>query len=150
MSIHMLGGWTTIDHREGVKDMTHDAPVDSRARTDLKRYACRIFAVLSLIWALGMVPTSVGQAPQVPVSSTAETVPEVQEPIVPLPLTPAADPARVALGARLFQDVRLSDRNTMACATCHQLARGGADGMPQAKTADGTLSRSMSKSALSH
>jgi cytochrome c peroxidase len=120
--------------------MTHDAPVDSCARTDLKRHACRIFAVLSLIWALGTVPSG-GQAPQVPVSSTAETVPEVQEPIVPLPLTPAADPARVALGARLFQDVRLSGRNTMACTTCHQLARGGADGLPQAKTADGTLNR---------
>jgi cytochrome c peroxidase len=120
--------------------MTHDAPVDSRARTDLKRYACRIFVVLSLIWALGTVP-SAGQAPQAPASSTAETVPEVQEPLVPLPLTSATDPARVALGARLFQDVRLSGRNTRACATCHQLARGGADGLPQPKAADGTFGR---------
>jgi cytochrome c peroxidase len=120
--------------------MTHDAPVDSRVRADLKRYACRIFAVLCLIWPLGTL-SSAGQAPQVPVTSTAETVSEIQEPIVPLPLTSATDPARVALGARLFQDVRLSGRNTMACATCHQLARGGADGLPQAKTADGTLSR---------
>jgi len=120
--------------------MTHDAPVDSRARTDLKRYACRIFVVLSLIWALGTL-SSAGQAPQAPASSTAETVPEVQEPLVPLPLTSATDPARVALGARLFQDVRLSSRNTRACATCHQLARGGADGLPQPKAADGTFGR---------
>jgi cytochrome c peroxidase len=44
----------------------------------------------------------------------------------------------VALGERLFGDVRLSGQNTMTCATCHQLTRGGADGRPQALGADGT------------
>jgi cytochrome c peroxidase len=49
----------------------------------------------------------------------------------------ALDPARVALGERLFRDVQLSGDNTMACATCHQLAQGGDDGVPQARTAEG-------------
>jgi cytochrome c peroxidase len=58
--------------------------------------------------------------------------------MVPLPLTPAVDPARAALGEQLFQDVRLSGQNTVACVTCHQLALGGANGHPQALSANGT------------
>ena len=62
-----------------------------------------------------------------------------QEPITPIPLSVALDPQRVALGERLFHDVRLSHDNTRACATCHPLQRGGMDGHPRAITADGTL-----------
>jgi cytochrome c peroxidase len=43
----------------------------------------------------------------------------------------------VALGERLFHDARLSGRNAIACATCHNLAHGGADGQPQAMAATG-------------
>jgi cytochrome c peroxidase len=50
------------------------------------------------------------------------------EPLLPLPAPPAQDPARVALGAKLFADARLSADGTVACASCHVLARGGADG----------------------
>jgi cytochrome c peroxidase len=42
------------------------------------------------------------------------------------PLTPAA----VALGERLFFEVRLSDDGTVACATCHDPARAFTDGRP--------------------
>jgi cytochrome c peroxidase len=38
------------------------------------------------------------------------------------------DPKRVALGQLLFADVRLSRGNTMSCAGCHPLERGGMDG----------------------
>ena len=64
---------------------------------------------------------------------------ESQEPLVPLPLHVPANPARVALGERLFHDVRLSGRHTLACATCHRLEQGGADGLPRPRTATGTL-----------
>ena len=37
-------------------------------------------------------------------------------------------PAKVELGALLFHDVRLSKDNTISCASCHDLNRGGADG----------------------
>ena len=116
--------------------MNRYVPVDSRALTDFKGYACRIFAALSVMWVVRTVPGA-GQAPGTPPASTAAAVPEVQEPMVPLPLTIAGDPPRVALGARLFQDVRLSGRNTMACATCHQLPRGVPMGYhrPKARTA---------------
>jgi len=50
-----------------------------------------------------------------------------REPISPLPLTLDLDPERVALGRALFEDTRLSHDNSLACATCHPLARGGTD-----------------------
>jgi cytochrome c peroxidase len=59
------------------------------------------------------------------------------EPIVPLPLTVDVDPAKVRLGKRLFHDVRLAHDNRMACATCHRLAEGGADGLPRSLGRDG-------------
>jgi cytochrome c peroxidase len=46
----------------------------------------------------------------------------------PIPDPPALDARKVALGDRLFHDHRLSGDGTVACATCHDLARGGADG----------------------
>ncbi|QMW22323.1 cytochrome-c peroxidase [Sandaracinobacteroides saxicola] len=42
------------------------------------------------------------------------------------------DDARVALGRKLFFDVRLSGANTMSCASCHQPDRGFEDGRPVA------------------
>jgi len=50
------------------------------------------------------------------------------EPIRPLPLElPALDKRKVALGKMLFNDVRMSKDNSIACANCHQLDHGGVD-----------------------
>ena len=46
----------------------------------------------------------------------------------PLPAVPRLPPAKVALGRSLFHDVRLSRDNTIACASCHDLATAGHDG----------------------
>lgn len=73
-----------------------------------------------------------------PAVAAEEVLAQAQEPIVPLPLHMALDPAKVALGERLFYDPRLSGSNTMACATCHHLDHGGADGLPQSMGATGT------------
>ncbi|KQV90705.1 cytochrome B6 [Massilia sp. Root351] len=51
----------------------------------------------------------------------------VNEPIQPVPQSLRQDPAKAALGQRLFNDTRLSANNRVSCATCHDLARGGAD-----------------------
>jgi cytochrome c peroxidase len=51
------------------------------------------------------------------------------EPIKPIPSQIALDTRKVALGERLFHDRRLSRDNSMACASCHDLARGGVDGL---------------------
>jgi cytochrome c peroxidase len=50
-----------------------------------------------------------------------------REPLSPLPEPPTLDAALVELGRRLFHDKRLSVDDTIACASCHDLAMGGAD-----------------------
>ncbi len=45
----------------------------------------------------------------------------------PLPLQLKLDGDKVALGARLFNDVRLSLDDTISCASCHVLSAGGTD-----------------------
>jgi cytochrome c peroxidase len=49
------------------------------------------------------------------------------EAIKPLPLEPRLDLKLVALGDRLFHDTRLSQDNSISCASCHVLSTGGTD-----------------------
>lgn len=58
----------------------------------------------------------------------------------PSPSGAPASPALVALGERLFHDTRLSRDGTVACASCHDLARhAGADGRPTARGIGGRI-----------
>ncbi len=50
-------------------------------------------------------------------------------PLLPLPTDVEVDPVRRTLGERLFHDTGLSADGTVSCATCHDLARGGVDGL---------------------
>lgn len=50
-----------------------------------------------------------------------------REPITPIPPPPAADPRKVALGAMLFEDRRLSRDKSIACVSCHDTRGNGAD-----------------------
>ncbi len=52
------------------------------------------------------------------------------EPVQPLPQTVDLDRRKVALGGRLFHDNRLSGDNTLSCASCHALNKGGTDQLP--------------------
>ncbi|WP_088278841.1 cytochrome-c peroxidase [Ideonella sp. A 288] len=54
----------------------------------------------------------------------------MDEPIKPVPIDLRLDPRKVALGEKLFHDKRLSRDNSLSCASCHNLARGGVDGLP--------------------
>jgi cytochrome c peroxidase len=49
------------------------------------------------------------------------------EPLLPIPIVPSSEPRRVALGQRLFSEIRLSKTGNMSCATCHDLNRVGTD-----------------------
>lgn len=62
-----------------------------------------------------------------------------QEPLQPLPKRSEQDPKRVALGTRLFSDPKLSADGTVACASCHVLAKGGQDGRPLSVGVQGRL-----------
>lgn len=54
------------------------------------------------------------------------------QPISPIPQQLQLDAHKVALGERLFHDPRLSRDNTVSCASCHDLAKAGADARPLA------------------
>ena len=66
-------------------------------------------------------------------SAATAAQPLLAEPIRPLPLASSADPARAKLGRALFHDLRFSRDNNQSCASCHQLANGGADKLPLAR-----------------
>jgi cytochrome c peroxidase len=91
------------------------------------------------LMVLGVLIGSTAPTAETPYLRPEAPVVAGQEPIAPLPLSLALDAQRVALGARLFHDVRLSHDNTRACTTCHPLERGGMDGLPRAHAADGTV-----------
>ena len=60
--------------------------------------------------------------------ATPGVAPQFQhEPVQPLPVQLDLDPRKVALGDKLFHDKRLSKDNTLSCASCHDLAKGGTD-----------------------
>jgi len=50
-----------------------------------------------------------------------------QEPILPIPASIELNQSKVALGKRLFHEVKLSVDDTLSCASCHDLLRGGVD-----------------------
>ena len=94
--------------------------------------------VVSLVFACVLTERAIPAA-EAPLRPLEPRTVELQEPITPIPLSLVLDLPRVALGERLFHDVRLSHDNTRACTTCHPLQRGGMDGRPRAITANGTL-----------
>ncbi len=65
-----------------------------------------------------------------------------QEPITPIPETLNLNTQKVHLGEQLFHDPNLSQDKTLSCASCHDLKKGGADGLPHPSTA------SLQKSSL--
>jgi cytochrome c peroxidase len=62
-------------------------------------------------------------------AQAAPGVPEVMKAdlIRPIPVSIAHDPAKAALGEKLYHDKRLSGDDTLSCASCHDLAKGGTD-----------------------
>lgn len=60
--------------------------------------------------------------------STQEAPATGDRALAPLPQSLALDARKVALGSRLFRDVRLSGDDHLACIDCHAFDRGGANG----------------------
>jgi cytochrome c peroxidase len=64
--------------------------------------------------------------------------PADQEPITPVPLPPAADPLKLALGERLFADPRLSRDGSRGCSSCHDISTNGAGSNQRDTAFDGS------------
>ncbi len=72
------------------------------------------------------------------VNETVEIV-VVNEPIQPIPLEIKLNETKVKLGEQLFYEPQLSGGNKFSCATCHNLAAGGVDGLPRSRTGNGEI-----------
>ncbi len=92
----------------------------------------RLWLLLAALLTAG-ITSAQGPAPPWNVDTTAG-----DEPITPIPLPQAADPRKLALGARLFDDPKLSHDGTRACSSCHDIRTNGADGHQTDETPDGT------------
>lgn len=82
------------------------------------------------------LPPPIGGATGVALTEYAEPIagPSAEGPLAilrsavsPLPELAAANPAKVALGRRLFHDPILSGDGTVSCSSCHSLDHGGAE-----------------------
>lgn len=62
----------------------------------------------------------------------------ISEPISAIPAFPSDSMDKIQLGEQLFHDVRFSSDNSISCASCHNLANGGADQSPISFGVDNT------------
>lgn len=94
----------------------------------LQHHPVSVAGIFVLI-LIASVLFAVVQAPSAPqqTSIPSITTPD-DEPITPIPVPPIVDAAKLALGERLFDDVRLSANGDLACSSCHDLRTNGADG----------------------
>jgi cytochrome c peroxidase len=93
------------------------------------------FLAAVLFWQAGLNLFESGSQPAY--QPQALHPPPVLEPITPLPDSLPLQLEKVRLGERLFHDPRLSHNNRVACATCHNLQKGGADGLKQSRGLSG-------------
>jgi cytochrome c peroxidase len=96
----------------------------------------RIAAAAAALAAALLVASGFAAAGEGP--SLAGARPLEGEPIMPIPPAAKADPRRVALGERLFADVRLSRDGTRACISCHDVESSGANRNRHDAELDGT------------
>ncbi len=86
------------------------------------------------------------------ISSHAISAQEHRPPLgVPEPIVPEDNPVtpeKVALGKKLYFDMRLSANDTVSCATCHDPEKGFADAVPLAVGIDGQKGRRNSPTTL--
>jgi cytochrome c peroxidase len=90
-------------------------------------------------WAgLALLFLGIGAPAQVPDFKLSDSPPADEEPIMPIPSPPAADPLKLALGESLFEDSRLSHHGTLACSSCHDMHTNGADNGGRKISRDGS------------
>lgn len=88
----------------------------------------KLLAIAALLLFVGLI-TVCNRSPLVTLQPKVPNLPDKHsnEPILPIPAEVSLDPAKVALGERLFNDPQLSHDNTVSCAICHSLNKGGTD-----------------------
>lgn len=72
-------------------------------------------------------------------ANVAPTDPRESGLLAPLPEAPEVDDTVLALGDRLYHDTALSGDGTVSCASCHDIANGGDDGLPTSEGIGGQM-----------
>ncbi|MDJ0796877.1 MAG: cytochrome-c peroxidase [Calothrix sp. MO_167.B12] len=101
-----------------------------------QRYILGLFFCLAALIAVS-ITTLQEQSVNSPVKSESNLVAFAAEPIQPIPLKVELDSRKVELGKKLFHEPRLSSNNSMSCATCHILEKGGTERLPTSKGMNG-------------
>ncbi len=95
--------------------------------------------LLVVVAVVYLQPDRMMQQSPMPPGEEAAKIIAVSEPIQPIPLRVELDAKKVQLGEKLFHETRLSQNNTISCATCHNLNAGGADRLPRSFGLNGTV-----------
>lgn len=94
----------------------------------MRRAHC--LGLLMLAGACSQPPAAPLPSSEVPTPFSADEAPGLADTLfAPLPASVTLDPKKVALGARLFPDPRLSGDGRVSCVSCHDLNKGGANGL---------------------
>jgi cytochrome c peroxidase len=96
---------------------------------DYRRWVGRCLAVLLVL----ATPAEATRAQTTSLPAAAG-----EEPITPVPLPPAVDPLKLALGERLFADPRLSRDGSRDCSSCHDISTNGAGSNQRDAAFDGS------------
>ena len=98
----------------------HGSILSADRRCALRQIARWPVSILIAWLTLGAAAFAEGRGPLPPTGTDAA--------ITPVPQPPQADPLKLALGERLFNDRRLSHDNRVACSSCHDVRTNGAEG----------------------
>ena len=103
----------------GPRSKADEAPRGASHRSVSRRRFALVVCAVAIALALGSALL---------LAADPAPVPRTGEPIKPIAPVVETDPAKTALGRRLFHDPRLSKDDTVSCASCHDLRGGGDDG----------------------
>lgn len=125
--------WNGRPNRHLARQSMENVPKTSLDDSGALRALLIFIAGLATTLCLAATEMETALAGKAEIRSTALS----NEPIQPLPPPPVLDQRKLTLGKKLFYDPRLSRDQSVACATCHNLKLGGADGKPRSLRPDG-------------
>ncbi len=129
----LSGGLLSRHKKDGVRHFNMDEPYNLASLAKLERSVQKntmpLASYTAVHWGSTLSPVE-KQALQQWVNDERKQKFGVDAVITPIPDSLAVNQAKVALGNALYHDVRLSNDNTVSCATCHALDKAGTDNLP--------------------
>lgn len=108
--------------------------MNPKSNTRARRAPARGLAALGWAFAVAGLLAGCSSGPERPIVGRISALPAV-----PQPADNPSTPAKVALGAQLFLDKRLSGSGNTACQSCHYRHLGWADGQALSRRDDGQM-----------